>query len=140
MKPAVEIHFSFSSLSKVVDCRVLLARRTLSAAGGNLCEVGSGRKRRVDIARHQTRDPGRGGIGRGFSFPRRGDRAGGHKVLTDVGGFDVLERLRDVNLHLGRCGGGTRGVRGTGIVADGRHGNSEVGVVDSKPWVGEGPR
>ena len=41
MKPAVEIHFSFSSsLSKVVDVRVLLARKTLSAAGGNLCEVG----------------------------------------------------------------------------------------------------
>jgi hypothetical protein len=41
MKPAVDIHFSFSSsLYKVVGIRVLLTRRTLSAAGGDLCEVG----------------------------------------------------------------------------------------------------
>jgi hypothetical protein len=34
-----------------------------------------------------------GSIGRGFAFPRRGDRTGGYHVFTDVRGFDVLECL-----------------------------------------------
>jgi hypothetical protein len=136
MKPAVEIHFSLSSLSKVVNVRVLLARRTLSAAGGNLCDVGVVESAGLTLFAIRRGIQAVGELDGGSPFHEGGT---GLEVLTDVGGFDVLERLRNVNLHLGRCGGGTRGVRGTGIIADGRHGNSEVGVIDSKPGVGEEP-
>jgi hypothetical protein len=75
-------------MSKVVDLRALLAQKTLF-----LCEVGvtGSAKSRLFAIRcviHAT-----GSIGRGFAFPRRGDRTGGCHVFTDVRGFDVLECL-----------------------------------------------
>lgn len=42
MKLAVGIHFSFSSLSRVVDACVLPTRKTLSAVERNFCELGGG--------------------------------------------------------------------------------------------------
>ena len=58
-------------LFSVQSCRRpgVVGVKNVICRGGEPLRGGSGRKRRVDIARHQTRDPGRGGIGRGFSFP-----------------------------------------------------------------------
>ena len=78
----------FFVMSKVVDLRALLARKTLL-----ICEVGvtgSVKSRLFAIRRviHAA-----GNIGRGLAFPRRGDRTGGYRVFTGVRGFDVLECL-----------------------------------------------
>ena len=56
MKPAVGIHFSFSSLTKVVDVRALLARKTLSAA----LRSGSDGGAQIDVVCYQMRNPCRG--------------------------------------------------------------------------------
>jgi hypothetical protein len=64
------------------------------------------------------RNPDRGGVGQGSSFPRRGGQTGDREVLSDV-----------------RCREGTRGVRGAGdagIAANRRDGNPGTGSIDSK--------
>jgi hypothetical protein len=43
-----------------------------------------------------------GGVGRGFAFPRRGDRTGSYQVFTEVRGFNVLQRLGGVDLRFVR--------------------------------------
>jgi hypothetical protein len=75
-------------MSKVVDLRALVARKTLL-----LCEVGvTGSAKSRLFATRCVIHPA-GSIGWGLAFPRRGDRTGGYHVFTDVRGFDVLECL-----------------------------------------------
>jgi hypothetical protein len=75
-------------MSKVVDLRALLARKTLL-----LCEVGVTGSAKSRLFSIRCVIHAAGSIGRGFAFPRRGNRTGGYHVFTGVRGSDVLECL-----------------------------------------------
>jgi hypothetical protein len=75
-------------MSKVVDLRALLVRKTLL-----LCEVGVTGSAKSRFFAIRCVIHAAGSTGRGFTFPRRGDRTGGCHVFTDVRGFDVFECL-----------------------------------------------
>ena len=72
----------------------MLARETVL-----LCEVGVTESAKSRLFAIRCVIHAAGSIGRGFAFPRRGDRTGGYRVFTGVRGFDVLELPWGVDLR-----------------------------------------
>ena len=84
-----------------------------SVQGGRVACVAS--VKTLSLDEWEFREAELGGIGVLDRDSPCQEGTGDGQVVPDVRGFDILERFGDGNLYfVGRCGGGTKGVRGVG--------------------------